>query len=107
LRLNPRAPSGYALTVPWVNLAAGRKQEAVELFEQIRMANPELIGARTPLVAIYELEGRHEQARFIAQEILRVNPHFTAELADEAFERLLPTETAAGYRDALRRAGLP
>jgi adenylate cyclase len=107
LRLNPRPPSGYGLIVPWVNLAAGHKQEAVELFERIRMANPELIAARTPLVAIYELEGRHEEARFIAQEILRVNPHFTAELAAEAFERLLPAETAAEYGDALRRAGLP
>jgi adenylate cyclase len=107
LRLNPRAPSGFGLIVPWVNLAAGRKQEAVELFEQIRVANPELIGARTPLAAIYELEGRHEEARAIAQEILHVNPHLSAELAVEFFAGILPAETATEYRDALRRAGLP
>jgi adenylate cyclase len=108
LRLNPRAPSGFWLIVPWVNLAAGRKQEAVALFEQIRAANPELIGARTPLAAIYELEGRHEEARAIVQEILRVNPHYSAELAAQLTEeRFLPTETVAEYGDALRRAGLP
>ena len=108
LRLNPRTPTGYWVIVPWVNLAAGRKAEAVALLERIRAANPELIMARIPLVAIYELDGRHEEARTLAEEILRVNPDFTAELA---FQRI-PTSVigagqAAQFGQALRDAGLP
>ncbi len=108
LRLNPRTPTGYWVIVPWVNLAAGRKAEAVELFERIRAANPELIMARIPLAAIYELDGRHDEARTLVEEILRVNPDFTAELA---FQQI-PTSVigggqAAQFGQALRDAGLP
>jgi adenylate cyclase len=103
LRLNPRAPPGLRLTVPYLNLRAGRTQEAVEMFEQARAANPDLILARIPLAAIYESEGRHEEARAVVQEILRVNPNITADHAAQfSAETLGPEQTKA-----LRRAWLP
>ncbi len=77
----------------------------MELWEQARAANTDLIVARIPLAALYESEGRHEEARALAQEILRVNPDLTAESA---------TELALGLGfdrddaiDNLRSAGLP
>ncbi len=83
---------------------AGRTQEAVEMFEQARVANPDLIGARIPLAAIYESEGRHEEARAVAQEILRVNPHFTADHAAQVSAGRAPRSrsrpcAAPGFHD--------
>ncbi len=87
----------------YVNFAAGRTEKAVELWEQVRAANPDMILARIPLAILYESEGRHEEARVLAREILRVNPDLTAESA---------TELALGFDrdetiDNLRSAGLP
>ena len=103
LRLNPRASPGQWLTVPYLNLMAGRTQEAVEMFEQARAVNPDLILARIPLAAIYESEGRHEEARAVVQEILRVNPNFTADHAAHLYAGAATPERIK----ALRSAGLP
>jgi tetratricopeptide (TPR) repeat protein len=105
MRLNPRGSSGVRVAAASVNFAAGRTEKAVELWEQARAANTDMILARIPLVALYESEGRHEEARVLAQEILRVNPDLTAESATElalglGFDR----EEAI---DNLRSAGLP
>jgi adenylate cyclase len=102
LRLNPRPPPGLLNAVAYVNLRAGRTQEAVEMYEQARAANPDLILARLPLAALYESEGRHEEARTVVQEILRVNPDFTADHAAQLSPAGTPERTKA-----LRRAGLP
>ncbi len=73
------------------------------MFEQARVANPDLILARTGLAAIYESEGRHEEASVMVQEILRVNPDFTAEHAAQ----LSTGWTTPERIKALRKAGLP
>ena len=88
-----------------VNYIAGRTEKAVELWEQIRASNPDMILARIPLAVLYESEGRHEEARALAQEILHVNPDLTAESAADltlgwGFDK---DDTI----DNLRRAGLP
>ncbi len=104
-RLNPRASAGMWVAVASVNFAAGRPEKAVELWEQARAANTDLIVARIPLAALYESEGRHEEARALAQEILRVNPDLTAESATE-----LPLALGFDRDEAianLRSAGLP
>ncbi len=88
-----------------VNFAAGRPEKAVELWEQARAANTDLILARIPLAALYESEGRHEEARALAQEILRVNRDLTAESATElALTMGFDRDEAI---DNLRSAGLP
>ncbi len=83
LRLNPRAPSGTLTLVAYTYFSAGRTEKAVELWEQARAANSDTILAHIPLAVVYESEGRHEEARALAQEILRVNRDLTAELATE------------------------
>ncbi len=103
LRLNPRPPPAFLNAVAYVNLMAGRTQEAVEMFEQARAANPDLIPARLWLAALYESEGRHEEARAVVQEILRVNPDFTADHAAQISAGAATPERIK----ALRSAGLP
>jgi adenylate cyclase len=105
VRLNPQpGPAGWALT-GMLNFGAGRIPEAVDLWERARRANPDLITARVPLAAYYAASGRHEEARAVVGEILRVNPDFTADLA----ERLSSSGPMRMNVDpeSLRRAGLP
>ena len=73
------------------------------MYEQVRAGNPDLIRARIPLAALYESEGRHEEARAVVQEILRVNPDFTADHAAQISAGAATPEQIK----ALRRAGLP
>ncbi|MHC4911002.1 MAG: tetratricopeptide repeat protein, partial [Planctomycetota bacterium] len=110
LRLNPRASSATLGSVAYVNLAAGRRQEAEALLERARLSNPDHIIARVILAALYEYEGRHEEARVVAQEALRVNPDLTAGIATrmvQGLEQVYAREEAAQFEDNLRKAGLP
>jgi adenylate cyclase len=111
LRLSPRAPHpaviGFAA---YVNLAAGRRQEAVELFEQARAVSPGSVPVRIALAALYEEEGAHEKAQAVVAEILRVTPDLTAERAmdlNQGLNQILSPEELARYSDYLRKAGLP
>ncbi len=103
LRLNPRPPPMFLVVIAAVNFVAGRTQEAVEMYGQARAASPDLITARLGLAYLYESEGRHEEARAMVQEILRLNPHSTAYHAAQ----LSGGATAPEQTMALRRAGLP
>jgi adenylate cyclase len=110
LRLNPLAPSTVLMSVAYVNFAAGRRQEAETLLERVRRAIPDNLPVRVSLAAAYEYGGRHEEARIAAQEILRVNPDFTAEIGTHMFpglEQIFQPEDAAHFGDNLRKAGLP
>ncbi len=88
-----------------INFAAGRTEKAVELWEQARAANTDMILPRIALAVFYESEGRHEEAHALAQEILRVNRDLTAESAtDLALALGFDRDEAI---DHLRSAGLP
>jgi adenylate cyclase len=107
-RLDPKSPSGLFVIIPFVNLAAGRTDVAVEMFEQVRTSNADIINARIPLAALYEIDGRHAEAQALVREILDVNPEMTAEAAAAKFiASLLGEDRAAEWRIALQRAGLP
>ena len=107
-RLDPKSPSGLFVIIPYVNLAAGRRDVAVEMFEQVRTSNADIISARIPLAALYEIDGRHAEAQALAREILDVNPEMTAEAAaGNLIASLLGEDQAAEWRVALQRAGLP
>ena len=110
LRLNPRASTGLLGMVAVVNYGAGRTDEAVEMWEQIRDASPDLINPRISLAAYYEREGQHDRASAVVEEILRVRADFTAQDAIDLLpgaERVLGPEEFARFTDALRKAGLP
>ncbi len=110
LRLDPRGSTGLLMTVAYVNWAAGRRAEAVELMERVRLANPDNILARVGLAVYYEGEGQHEEAVAAAREILRVRPDLTAEGAMQllpGLEAIVDADEFARYPDTLRSAGLP
>jgi adenylate cyclase len=110
LRLNPRRPTALLMIVAGVNLAAGRTDDAIELMERVRNANPDNILSRLLLAIEYEREGRHDQASIAVDEILRTVPDFSVEKAIMRFpnpERNRGSEEFAESVDALRKAGLP
>ena len=100
LRLNPRPNPGQRLAIAFVNYRAGQIDEAIALLEEARAENPDLILARLFLIRHRDSEGRGNDARVLAEEVLRINPDLTAEEGERmlvGFEALEP----------LRRAGLP
>ena len=103
LRLNPRRPSEAWGASAFLNFQAGRIDEAVELWERVRAANPDLLQPRVVLARHYERSGRHEEARAVVQEILRVNPDFDCDYAAFLLGGQLSDENLA----LLRKAGLP
>ena len=109
LRLNPRAPSSELSGIAVVNFVVGRTDEAVAIWERGRAENPDLVVPRIGLAGVYESQGRHEEAHAVVQEILRVNPHLTAELAVALPipGQILDPKRRAQLREHLRSAGLP
>ncbi len=103
LRLNPRRPSEAWDASAIVNFQAGRIDEAVELWERVRAANPELLRPRVSLALQYGRSGRHDEARAVVQEILSVNPDFDGDYANFFSGGNLSDENRA----LLREAGLP
>ena len=102
LRLNPRRPSEAWGASAIVNFQAGRIDEAVELWERVRAANPDLLRPRLLLALHYERIGRHDEARASVQEILGVNPDFDGDYAAFLTGGLSDENLAL-----LRKAGLP
>ena len=93
----------------FVTHRVGRTEEAVEIWERARAENPDLIFNRIGLVGVYETRGRHAEAQAEVQEMLRVNPDLTAELAlgGSIIGFTMDANSRAQLRDRLRNAGLP
>lgn len=87
------------MVLGFVNWRVGRIEEAVELWEQVRSQNPDLLHARIGLAGYYESEGRHDDAREVVDEIMRVNPRLTGAEASSMIQGTISAEV-------LRRAGL-
>ncbi len=108
-RLNPLPDNTLLMIRASVNFAAGRRQQAIELLEQVRVANPDNIISRIALAASYEQDGRHEDASAAVQEVLSVTPDLTVERAMSLIPSLETTVSAqefAEYPHYLRKAGL-
>ena len=87
----------------------GRIEEAVDLWERARQANPDLILPRLELADHYVESGRLDEARVLVTEILHVTPEMTAEDAQWTAGRLMARspENAAALAENLKKAGLP
>lgn len=109
LRLNPRLPAGDLMATAMVNYRVGRTDAAMEFFERIRVGNSDLILPRLKLAAMYESQGRDDEAQTIVQEILRIDPELTADLLMNSgiSAIVFDARERAEVRDQLRRAGLP
>ncbi len=86
----------------------GQTEEAVELWESARAANPDLVTFRIPLIEHYESIGQHDEAAKIVGEVLAVNPDITARVAaSSAFAAARAPDEVPALIAMLRRAGLP
>ncbi len=109
-RLNPRGYTDLVLITAGVNYGAGRREEAIGLVEQVRVANRDHIIAGLGLAAVYEQEGRHAEAQVAVREVLRVTPDLTVERAIQllaGLETIIGPEEFARLPGNLRKAGLP
>ncbi len=108
LRRNPKISGGDLMAIADINYLAGRTEVARELYERIRVANPDMILARLQLAVMYDSQGRRDEAQLLVQESLRVNPELSADFVVEARNAaLMDADERAELRDSLRRAGLP
>jgi adenylate cyclase len=108
LRLNPRHPELYWMLAGFVHERTGRRDVAVELFERIRQANPDMVPPRLALIVLRGESGSPERARELAAEVLRINPRLTSEASLRLYapaER--DPELSERATSAFRAAGLP
>lgn len=109
LRLNPRLSSSLQsiMLLTSIRWRTGRMEEAEGLWEQARAEYPDAILVRLALAARSEETGRHEQARSVLEEALRVNPKLSVEglRHHHAFEASTPDPDT--FLAQLHAAGLP
>ncbi|MFI6318283.1 tetratricopeptide repeat protein [Nonomuraea sp. NPDC050556] len=110
LRLDPFPPHGLLMALAYINMGAGRRAEAIELLEKVRRENDDNILVRIGLAAHHQREGDKKYAQELAQQILRINPDITAEIAKElipSLDRIHSQAEVARRTDDLAAAGLP
>jgi tetratricopeptide (TPR) repeat protein len=104
LRLNPRHPELYWLAAGFIQAQGGRTDLAVDLFERVRDANPEIVPPRLVLLVHHAENGEPARAQELAREIRGINPDLTAEQALRIYPFALRTP---GLVETFRSAGLP
>ncbi|MFF3667036.1 hypothetical protein [Microtetraspora malaysiensis] len=110
LRLDPFPPHGLLMALAYINLGAGRRDEAMRLLEKVRRENHDNILVRIGLAAYHQREGDKAYARELTQQILQINPAITAEIAKNlipSLDRIHPGSEVVRYADDLAAAGLP
>jgi adenylate cyclase len=108
MRLNPHYEQYQAWYVYCLGFSyrfAGQYEEAVTTLKRAIFLNPTFWPSYIHLAVIYSEQGREEEARAAAAEVLRINPNFSLELGRQTWPYKDPARLE---RDmvALRKAGL-
>jgi TolB-like protein/class 3 adenylate cyclase/Tfp pilus assembly protein PilF len=106
MRLNPRHPGWYLVTLGRAYRMSGRLDDAIEALKRAKQRIPRNDHARVVLTVSYLEAGRKAEARAEAAAILKLNPNFSI----RKFARAIPYKDLAQTKrvlDALRKAGLP
>jgi adenylate cyclase len=77
MRLNPRYPASYLWSLGQAYWLVGRAEEAVAVLKRAILRNAEHLTAHLLLTVILSEQGRTEEARLEAAEILRINPQYS------------------------------
>ncbi len=105
MRLNPRHPAVYPMSLGWAYRVAGRYAEAIAPLKKVLILNPNYVPVLFNLAICYAELGRQEEARAAAAELLRLVPNFSVEGA----RQYLPFKDPAALERTLaglRKAGL-
>jgi tetratricopeptide (TPR) repeat protein len=105
MRLNPHPPQWYYINLGVGYTQMGRYEEAVAQIKKALASRPNSVSAYSALVVTYGIMGKEEEARTAAEELLRINPNFSA----EKYIKVLPYKDPEYPRkagEALRKAGL-
>jgi adenylate cyclase len=106
IRLNPYPPSFYYQRLGSAYAVVGRHGEAVDACKKALRRLPGDVGARFILAAVYIWQGREEEARAEAAEILRTIPQLSLRLL-EAMSLDKDKDEVKRWIEAWRKAGLP
>jgi adenylate cyclase len=105
IRFNPMPPNWYLRQLGHTYLLAGDNEEAIASLQKVLKRNPDDVIAHIMLAASYIKEGREEEARVEAKEVLRIDPKFSLEY----YVNTMPYRDQANADftlDTLRKAGL-
>lgn len=105
MRLNPRPPQWYYINLGIGYNQMGRHEEAASQIKKALALRPNSVPAYSALVVTYGMMGKEDEARTAAEELLRINPHFSAEKYIKAMPYKDP-EYPRQAGEALRKAGL-
>jgi adenylate cyclase len=106
MRLSPKHPWHVSYAYGVTLYLVGRKEEAVQSLKKAIDQNPNHVLPKAFLAAVYVDLGRLDDAKATANQVMQLNPSFTA-------TRLLKSHTFhdpekdAQFRNLMHRAGLP
>jgi adenylate cyclase len=105
MRLNPIPPAQFLALLGEAYHYLGRYDDAIEVYKKVLKRSPNHMPAQINLTAAYSALGRDEEARYQAEEVLKLDPSFSLERLAET----LPIKDKAQlerFIADLRKAGL-
>ena len=104
-RLSPHPPPMWSVMLAWTYSAMGQHEEAIRILKRIAEKQPDLPVAHSMLVGEYWYNGREDDARKEAAEVLRIDPTFSIERSFSNLPFKDQTPLRRG-KEALYKAGL-
>ena len=107
IRLNPFPAATYYQHACMAYCFTERYEDAIAAGKQaVKITSPNDYACRVSLAVAYSLAGREDEARSIAEEVLRINPKFSIKRVSKTlpYKNKADAELIAG---AFRKAGLP
>ena len=105
IRLDPFAPSTYIFNLGLSYLWAGQYEEAIKYCKKATDREHNNLGAHLALLVSYSVSGRNEDARAVANEVLRIAPKFSVDFFSKTLTYKNQTDKET-FISALRKAGL-
>jgi tetratricopeptide (TPR) repeat protein len=79
MRLNPRPPQWYYINLGSAYFQLGRYEDVVPQYEKALASGPNSVPTHAGPAAAYVMTGKEDEARNVAEELLKINPDFSAE----------------------------
>jgi adenylate cyclase len=78
IRMNPFPPAHHYMHLGFAYNNLGNYEEAISAFKKAIALSPKIIPARLNLIVSYVQLGRMQEAKTVAEEILKIDPKFTS-----------------------------